>query len=31
MGAIERMSITMPTELAEALCQTVVGGEAASQ
>ena len=27
MGAIERMTITMPAELAEAVRQTVAGGE----
>ena len=30
MPAVERMTITMPTELAEALRQTVAGGEYAS-
>ena len=30
MGAIERMTITMPAELAEVLRQTVAGGEYAS-
>jgi len=30
MPAIERMTITMPTELAETLRQTVAGGEYAS-
>ncbi len=30
MGAIERMTITMPAELAETLRQTVAGGEYAS-
>lgn len=30
MGAIERMTITMPAELAEAVRQTVAGGEYAS-
>lgn len=30
MGAVERMTITMPVELAEVLRQTVAGGEYAS-
>ena len=30
MGAIERMTITMPAELAETVRQTVAGGEYAS-
>ena len=30
MGAVERMTITMPAELAETLRQTVAGGEYAS-
>lgn len=30
MGAVERMTITMPTELAEIVRQTVAGGEYAS-
>ena len=30
MGAVERMTITMPAEMAETLRQTVAGGEYAS-